>query len=46
MLEMVGKKKDQVEVMMASGSIYAGDGENDDNLGLNREEEEETQLKG
>ena len=27
---------------MDSGSIYDDDGENDDNLGLNREEEEET----
>ena len=40
-LEKVGKE-DQVEVMMASGSIYDKDGEKDDNLGPNREEEEET----
>ena len=41
-LEKVGEE-DQVEVMMASGSIYDEDGEkDDDNLGPNREEEEET----
>ena len=31
---------------MASGSIYDEDGENDDNLGPNREEEEETLADG
>ena len=44
-LENVGKKK-QVEVMMASGSIYDNNGENDENLGPNREEEEETLAEG
>ena len=43
-LEKVGKT-DHVENMIASGSIYDDDGENDDNLGPNREEEEETVAK-
>ena len=44
-LEKVGKE-DQVEVMMASGSIFDEDGEKDDNFGPNREEEEETLAEG
>ena len=44
-LEEVGKEE-QVEVMIASGSIYDEDGENDDNLGPNREEEEDTLADG
>ena len=44
-LEKVGKE-DQVEVMMASGSNYDEDGGHDDNLGPNREEEEETLAEG
>ena len=45
-LEKVGKE-DQVEVMVAyDGSIYDEDGEKDDNLGPNREEEEETLAEG
>ena len=39
-------KKHQVDVMMASRSIYNDDCANDDNLGLNREEEEETPAGG
>ena len=45
-LEKIGEKKDQVEVMMASRSIYDDEGENDFNLGLNREEEEDISAEG
>ena len=44
-LETIGKK-DQVEVMIASVSTYDNNSENDDNLGTNREEKEETLAEG